>query len=262
MPRKRMIDPMFWDDEDVARLTRDERLLLIGIFNFADDYGHNTAEPRILRKWIFGYDDDLTLEDVATMIEHIVATCANVEMYWVEGKPYLWLRKWERHQDLRFRARGQYPCHVCGKIHDSKDYAGCKDLPVADAYMCKDYVSPTQELAQPLPPRQEKRREEKTSKDTRCEGLAQNVYDLYGELEGHVVGGMDQMHCANLLSAGVPLDLIREVFEYTKGKPDVRDRWAYVSKTAIERAKTYTGPAAVVDPNNGVVRILSTGGQI
>lgn len=39
MPRKRMIDPGIWTDDDLGRLGFAERLLFIGLFSLADDEG-------------------------------------------------------------------------------------------------------------------------------------------------------------------------------------------------------------------------------
>ena len=164
MPRKRMLDPLIWDDPDFAELSRDARLLFIGLISLADDYGHVPGRPATLRKMVFGYDD-LSVADVATLLDEIVGRCRNVHPYEVDGQQYLWLKTWERHQDLRFRAKAQYPCHVCGQYHTADDYGSC-------TASGKDCATPTQEtaptcaiytqdlrktIAQPLPPREEKR---------------------------------------------------------------------------------------------------------
>ena len=162
MARKRMLQPTMWDDPDLAAVTPTERLLFIGLISLADDYGHVTANPLQLRKAIFGYDN-FTVEDVCLMRDHLLAACHNLELYIVEGQEYIWLKQWERHQDLRYRARAQHPCHACGKYHEAKDWDGCKDLPVAcddlsndDASttqgLRKDCASTTQTLRKPLRP--------------------------------------------------------------------------------------------------------------
>ena len=166
-----MLAPTIWDDPDLGKLTSQERLLFIGLISFADDYGHVSGDPAILRRWVFGYDDVMT-QQVALMRDHITAICHNVVPYQHEGQDYLWLRKWERHQDLRFRATGQYPCHNCGKFHTSQDYQTCVDLPPVVSELRKDYARTTQDITQVLPPdyvtslrREEKSREEKTTSE-------------------------------------------------------------------------------------------------
>ncbi len=135
MARKRMLEPSIWDDRDVRSCSRDERLLFIAMVSMADDYGHITGDPAQLRKFAFGYDDDILTGDVETMRDHLVEKCRNVLLYIVDGQEYIWLRKWEEHQDLRFRAKGLYPCHHCGKLHTAKDFEGCQDAPIANEYL-------------------------------------------------------------------------------------------------------------------------------
>lgn len=149
MPRQRMLHPTMWDDTDLATVTPTERLLFVGLISLADDYGHVTANPLQLRKSVFGYDA-FTVDDVREMRDHLLAACHNVQLYEVEGQEYIWLARWERHQDLRYRSKAQYPCHACGGIHDAKDWVQCKDSPIACEYLRKDYASTTQDIRKPL----------------------------------------------------------------------------------------------------------------
>lgn len=58
MPRMRMVKPEFWTDSKVVRVSRDARLLFIGLWNFADcDAGHVEADPFSLKMKIFPADD-------------------------------------------------------------------------------------------------------------------------------------------------------------------------------------------------------------
>lgn len=147
MPRKRMLDPILWDDPDLTLLKPVERLLFIGMISLADDYGHISGHPAQLRKWVFGYDD-VSIAEVKEMRDHILATCHNVQAYAIEGQEYIWLRNWERHQDLRFRAKAQYPCHACGEWHDSTDYQDCLGQPVDSRYLHVDTTQPLRISAQ------------------------------------------------------------------------------------------------------------------
>jgi len=61
MPRRRMIDPSLTDDIEVAQLTRDERLFLVGCLRNADDEGRLRGHRAFLKAGIFMYDDDITL---------------------------------------------------------------------------------------------------------------------------------------------------------------------------------------------------------
>ena len=56
MARIRTIKPQFWDDLKLSKLTRDARLLYIGLWNFCDDLGVIPAEPSYSKSKIFPYD--------------------------------------------------------------------------------------------------------------------------------------------------------------------------------------------------------------
>ncbi|GAI58894.1 unnamed protein product, partial [marine sediment metagenome] len=49
MPRRRMLDPSFFEDIYVAKLTRDERLFLMGCIRNSDDDGRLKAHPAYLK---------------------------------------------------------------------------------------------------------------------------------------------------------------------------------------------------------------------
>lgn len=110
MPKPRVLDPTFWDDTDVAKLTRDERLLLVGMITYlADDEGRLMADPAYLRKRVFGYDDDLSRADVENMRNGILRACRNVRLYEVGGQQYLMFLKWETYQSIRYVVASKLP---------------------------------------------------------------------------------------------------------------------------------------------------------
>ena len=97
MPRRRMIDPDFWNDGRVKRLSPTERLLFIGMISHADDEGRLLADPAFLRSKVFPYDD-FSLEDITSMRDHIIEINPNVEIYQNASEDYLYFRKWPRYQ--------------------------------------------------------------------------------------------------------------------------------------------------------------------
>jgi len=97
MPRRRMIDPDFWNDSRVKKLPPTERLLFIGMISQADDEGRLLSDPAFLRSKIFPYDD-FTLEDITAMLTHILQTNPNLQLYENSGEKYLYFRKWPRYQ--------------------------------------------------------------------------------------------------------------------------------------------------------------------
>lgn len=97
MPRRRMIDPDFWNDSRVKKLPPVERLLLIGMISNADDEGRLLAHPAYLRSKIFPYDD-FTLEEIGNMRDHIVETNPNIQLYQNATEDYMCFRQWPRYQ--------------------------------------------------------------------------------------------------------------------------------------------------------------------
>lgn len=70
MARIRTVKPDFWEDEKVAELSRDARLLFIAVWNQADDEGRLRWSPELLKAKAFPYDDDLDAKGVgALMVE-------------------------------------------------------------------------------------------------------------------------------------------------------------------------------------------------
>lgn len=52
-----MIKPQFWEDPTLAQMSRDARLLFIGIWNHCDDMGVIPANPIYLKNRVFPYDE-------------------------------------------------------------------------------------------------------------------------------------------------------------------------------------------------------------
>lgn len=110
MPKPRSIDQSFWDDPDIATLTRNERLLLIGmITSCADDEGRLLADAGYLRKRVFGYDDDVSRQDVQEWRDNIDRKCRNVKLYEVAGQWYACFVNWTKHQNMRYVVASRLP---------------------------------------------------------------------------------------------------------------------------------------------------------
>jgi hypothetical protein len=57
MPRTRSIKPEFWSDEKLAKVSRDARLLFVGLWTVSDDHAVCKAHPVWLKSQLFPYDD-------------------------------------------------------------------------------------------------------------------------------------------------------------------------------------------------------------
>jgi hypothetical protein len=105
MARKRMIDPRIWQSEQIAMLTRDQRLLFIGIVSNADDEGRIKGSPLFLKLTIFPGDMDISLDDVRRWRDAIANARdgngqAPIRVYSVNGIEYIDLPNWRKYQRI------------------------------------------------------------------------------------------------------------------------------------------------------------------
>jgi len=80
----------------MSRLTRDQRLLFIGLFSNADDQGRIKGHPLFLRSAIFPYDnipEDQIKADLAA-----IESIGSVHVYEIDGMPYIQIAGWWKYQ--------------------------------------------------------------------------------------------------------------------------------------------------------------------
>lgn len=108
MARKRMINPDFWVDERIGALSRDARLLFIGMWNFADDEGRMPASPARLKAEVFPYDEDLTPHEVGNLLNEL-ASVGLIKCYVVDGRQLLWIPNFLKHQKINHPTTSTLP---------------------------------------------------------------------------------------------------------------------------------------------------------
>lgn len=125
----RILKESICTSDDVATLDWFDEVFFYRLIVNCDDFGRMDARPAILRARLF------PLKDVTnSMIEKAVDALHDaglIYVYKVNGKPFLQLRTWERHQQIRAK-KSKYP--------------GMDET---------DPVTPKQEPAQPTTPEQE-----------------------------------------------------------------------------------------------------------
>ena len=103
MARIRTIKPEFWTDETVVELDFGDRLLFIGLWNFADDQGFLPLRPKRIKMQVFPGDDYDVLAGLRRLHESsLVALYASPEGL------LLHIRNWKRHQKISNPAREKY----------------------------------------------------------------------------------------------------------------------------------------------------------
>ena len=103
MARNRIIKPEFWADVKVGRLSFGARLLYIGMWNFADDYGTISASPRRLLGDVFENDDTVTLEQVTSWLADIESQ-GMISRYTAKEKDWYHIVHWNDHQKISHKS--------------------------------------------------------------------------------------------------------------------------------------------------------------
>ena len=139
MARIRTIKPEFWNDDKIGSLNFMERLLYIGMWNFADDEGLIKASPLYLKAVIFPYDNikEADIQKALDRMEKIKL----IFHYGQVNQKYLWIIKFRKHQridkpqkptnpipNIQSRLfkeaifyRDGFVCHICGEGTSTED---------------------------------------------------------------------------------------------------------------------------------------------
>lgn len=98
MARIRTIKPSFWSDESVADLSRDARLLLLGLISMADDDGRFVASHSAIAGYVFPHDN-VPPARLSKWLEEIADT-GTVVFYTVGKRDYGHFPKYRSHQKI------------------------------------------------------------------------------------------------------------------------------------------------------------------
>jgi len=104
MARIRTIKPEFWTSESVVECSCSARLLLIGMLNFADDYGNLVNSPKRLKMQIFPAD----IIDTALLLDELIKH-GLVIPYVVDGEKYLNIKGFRKHQVINKPSKSKIP---------------------------------------------------------------------------------------------------------------------------------------------------------
>ncbi|MFC9761680.1 hypothetical protein [Rhodococcus jostii] len=108
LARIRSIKPEFWSSPGIEQADPWSRLLYVALWNWADDSGVGTANPRELLGFAFPLDEKLTLVDLRRMLVEI-RRVFGVDFYTVAGRAYYQIPSWDKHQKFDRRSKGKYP---------------------------------------------------------------------------------------------------------------------------------------------------------
>ncbi|MCW0996205.1 hypothetical protein, partial [Streptococcus anginosus] len=80
MPRIRSIKPEFWSSPSITSMGPWARLLYIAMWNWADDAGRGTYNPRELLGFAFPNDEEISVAEFRRIVAEIRRACA-VDFY-------------------------------------------------------------------------------------------------------------------------------------------------------------------------------------
>ena len=100
MPRIRTIKPQFWLDENLGTLSRDARLLYIGLWNLSDDTGVFQWRPLQIKAQIFPYDTDVNGQIIEEWLDLLVGI-KDIERIEFDGKTFGRISSFLEHQDIK-----------------------------------------------------------------------------------------------------------------------------------------------------------------
>jgi len=106
MARIRTIKPDFWTDAALIECSLNARLLFIGTWNFADDFGNLDRSAKQAKARIFPADT----VDCEPMIQELITHGLLIE-YSVNDKKYLHIRGFRKHQVINRPGKPQCPIY-------------------------------------------------------------------------------------------------------------------------------------------------------
>lgn len=108
--RIRTIKPDFYRSQDIADLSRENRLLFVGMWSYVDDNGVGVDDFRLIASDLFPLDEDQ--KEVREYVREGLATLARgllIDRYESDGKAYVYIRSWDRHQRVDRPNKARYP---------------------------------------------------------------------------------------------------------------------------------------------------------
>jgi DNA replication protein DnaT len=106
--RIRTLKPSFWSDATMSSVSRDARLLAVGLISFADDEGIFLAAPGAILGYVFPLDPTVTIALVKRWRDQLAATGV-IGCYSVGGFEYGYWPNWLDHQKISHPIKSTFP---------------------------------------------------------------------------------------------------------------------------------------------------------
>lgn len=103
----RIIKESICTSDSIAELNWFEEVLFYRLIVNCDDYGRFDGRTAVVKNRLFPLKDNVTAKAVEAAVNKLV-TVGLVTLYFFEGKPYLQLPTWDKHQTVRAK-KSKYP---------------------------------------------------------------------------------------------------------------------------------------------------------
>lgn len=108
--RIRSIKPEFWRSADIAALTREYRLLFVGLWSYCDDNGVGVDDYRQIAADLFPLDDDpKEARDYVREGLAIFSRALLIARYEANGKSLIYVPTWDKHQRVDRPNKPRHP---------------------------------------------------------------------------------------------------------------------------------------------------------
>lgn len=108
MARIRTVKPEFWQHPKVTRVSRDARLLFLGLLNEVDDEGKTRYLPKTLAGVLFPEDEDVDASWVSSRMDELERV-GLVRRYEIDGAPLLIVCGFTEHQKVSHPTPSRLP---------------------------------------------------------------------------------------------------------------------------------------------------------
>lgn len=108
----RILKESICTSDSISALTDFQEAFYYRLIVNCDDFGRMDARPAILKARLYPLRERLSLKDIEGALRAL-ADVGCVEVYEVDGKPFLHLPSWEVHQQIRAK-KSKYPAPDCG----------------------------------------------------------------------------------------------------------------------------------------------------
>jgi hypothetical protein len=137
----RIIKESICTSDNLDGLSYQEEVCFYRLLVNCDDYGRFDARPSILKARLFPLRISMVTEKQITGALQALIDHKLVQVYEVEGKRYLQVLTWEKHQQVRAR-RSKYPEPDIDSMQMISDVCGCTRNPIQSNPYPNPYPNP------------------------------------------------------------------------------------------------------------------------